>query len=61
MPVEIYLSRHAEEPETEIIDEKDLREDDEVIERIHTDAKTERRKMTRARRRPWKFLRPGMK
>ncbi len=41
MPVEIYLSRHAEEPETEIIDEKDLREDDEVIERIHTDAKTE--------------------
>lgn len=41
MPVEIYLSRHAEEPETEIIDEKDLREDDEIIERIHTDAKTE--------------------
>mgnify|MGYP002798231883 FL=1 len=41
MPVEIYLSRHAEEPETEIIDEKDLREDDQVIERIHTDAKTE--------------------
>ena len=41
MPVEIYLSRHAEKPETEIIDEKDLREDDQVIERIHTDAKTE--------------------
>ena len=41
MPVEIYLSRHAEEPETEIVDEKDLREDDQVIERIHTDAKTE--------------------
>ena len=39
--MEIYLSRHAEEPETEIIDEKDLREDDQVIERIHTDAKTE--------------------
>lgn len=41
MPVEIFLSREGAEPQTEIIDEKDLREDDIVVERIHTDAKTE--------------------
>ena len=43
MPVEIFLSKANAEPEYETIDEDDLREDDEVIEHIHEDAKTEER------------------
>lgn len=41
MPVEIFLDNEDSEPETEIIDEKDLLETDRIIERIHTDAKFE--------------------
>ena len=41
MPVEIYLRREGAEPQTEIIDESELRDDDVVIEHIHTDAKFE--------------------
>ena len=43
MPVEIFLSKANAEPEYETIDEGDLREDDEVIEHIHEEAKTEER------------------
>ena len=43
MPVEIFLSKANAEPEYETIDEADLREDDEVIEHIHEEAKTEER------------------
>lgn len=43
MPVEIFLSKANAEPEYETIDEEDLREDDEVIEHIHEEAKTEER------------------
>ena len=41
MPVEIFLSKANVEPEYETIDEADLKEDDEVVEHIHEDAKTE--------------------
>ena len=41
MPVEIFLSNANAEPEYETIDEADLKEDDEVIEHIHKDAKME--------------------
>ncbi len=41
MPVEIFLSKANAEPEYETVDEADLREDDEVIEHIHEDAKME--------------------
>ena len=41
MPVEIFLSKANAEPEYETIDEEDLKEDDEVVEHIHEDAKTE--------------------
>ena len=41
MPVEIFLAKEGAAPETEIIPESDLREDDKVIEHIHTDAKYE--------------------
>ena len=41
MPVEIFLSKANAEPEYETIDEADLKEDDEVVEHIHEDAKTE--------------------
>ncbi|MEF2767334.1 MAG: molecular chaperone HtpG [Dorea phocaeensis] len=41
MPVEIFLSNANAEPEYETIDEADLKEDDEVIEHIHEDAKME--------------------
>ncbi len=41
MPVEIFLSQAGAAQEYETIDEKDLREDDVVVERIHEDAKTE--------------------
>jgi molecular chaperone HtpG len=44
MPVEIYLENPNKEPETETIDEKDLKDTDKVIERIHTDAKYEEKK-----------------
>ena len=43
MPVPIYLKKEGAEPEYETIDEKDLREDDEVIEHITVPAKTEER------------------
>ncbi len=43
MPVEIFLSKADAEPEYETIDEEDLREDDQVIEHIHEEAKTEER------------------
>jgi molecular chaperone HtpG len=43
MPVPIYLEKEGAEPEYETIDEKDLREDDEVIEHITVPAKTEER------------------
>ena len=39
MPVEIFLSKANAEPEYETIDEADLKDDDEVIEHIHEDAK----------------------
>ncbi len=41
MPVEIYLENENKEPETEIIEESDLKETDIVIEHIHEDAKFE--------------------
>ena len=41
MPVEIFLSNANAEPEYETIDEAELKEDDEVIEHIHEDAKME--------------------
>ena len=41
MPVEIFLSKANAEPEYETIDEADLKEDDEVVEHIHEDAKNE--------------------
>ncbi len=41
MPVEIFLSQAGAAQEYETIDEKDLREDDVIVERIHEDAKTE--------------------
>ena len=41
MPVEIYLSKANAPQEYETINEKDLREDDVIVERIHEDAKTE--------------------
>ena len=41
MPVEIFLSKANAEPEYETIDEADLKDDDEVIEHIHEDAKME--------------------
>ena len=41
MPVEIFLSKANAEPEYETIDEADLKEEDEVVEHIHEDAKTE--------------------
>ena len=41
MPVEIFLSNANAEPEYETIDEADLKENDEVIEHIHEDAKME--------------------
>lgn len=44
MPVEIYLENETKEPETEIIDEKDLKDTDVVIEHIHEDAKYEEKK-----------------
>jgi molecular chaperone HtpG len=43
MPVEIFLSKANAEPEYETIDEEELREDDQVIEHIHEEAKTEER------------------
>ena len=45
MPVEIFLSKANAEPEYETIDEADLKEDDEVVEHIHEDAKTEEKRM----------------
>ena len=41
MPVEIFLSKANAEPEYETIDEADMKDDDEVIEHIHEDAKME--------------------
>lgn len=41
MPVPIYLEKAGSEQEYEVIDEADLREGEEVIERISTPAKTE--------------------
>ena len=41
MPVNIYLSKANAEQEYETIDEADLKDDDEVIEHIHEDAKME--------------------
>ncbi len=41
IPVEIYLEKEGAEPQTETIDESELKEDDVVIERIHEDAKYE--------------------
>ena len=41
MPVEIFLRREGAEPQTETIPEEDLRDDDVVIEHIHTDARYE--------------------
>ncbi len=41
MPTEIFLTVENKEPEYETIDESELKEDDEVIEHIHEDAKTE--------------------
>ena len=41
MPVEIFLSKANAEPEYETIDAADVREDDEVIENIVEEAKTE--------------------
>lgn len=41
MPVPIYLTKEGAEPQYETIDEKDLKDDDVVIEHIHTDEKTE--------------------
>ncbi|MGN0361323.1 MAG: molecular chaperone HtpG [Bilifractor sp.] len=44
MPVEIFLENETKEPETEIIDEKDLKDTDIVVEHIHEDAKYEEKK-----------------
>lgn len=41
MPIPIYLEKANAEPEYETIDEKDLKDDDEVIEHITVPAKTE--------------------
>ncbi len=41
MPVEIYLAKADAEQEYETIDEDDLRDEDQVIEHIHEDAKYE--------------------
>ena len=41
MPVEIFLSKANAPQEYETIDEKDLRDDDVVVEHIHEDAKYE--------------------
>ena len=41
MPVEIFLSKANAPQEYETIDESELRDDDEVVEHIHEDAKTE--------------------
>lgn len=41
MPVEIYLSKEASEPEYQTIDEVDVKEDDTVVEHIVEPAKTE--------------------
>ncbi|MDO4649347.1 MAG: molecular chaperone HtpG [Eubacteriales bacterium] len=41
MPVEIFLSKANAPQEYDTIDEKDLKEDDVVVERIHEEAKTE--------------------
>ncbi|MEE0956141.1 MAG: molecular chaperone HtpG [Eubacterium sp.] len=41
MPVPIFLTKEGAEPQYETIDEKDLKDDDVVIEHIHTDEKTE--------------------
>ena len=41
MPTEIFLTVENKEPKYETIDESELKEDDEVIEHIHEDAKTE--------------------
>lgn len=41
MPVEIYLSKEASEPEYQTIDEADVKEDDTVVEHIVEPAKTE--------------------
>ena len=50
MPVEIFLSKANAEPEYETIDEADLKDDDEVIEHIHEDAKMEEKRMKTARK-----------
>ena len=47
MPVEIFLSKANAEPEYETIDEADLKDDDEVIEHIHEDAKMEEKENER--------------
>ena len=44
MPTEIFLTNAAGEPRYETILKDELREDDEVIEYIHEDAKTEEKK-----------------
>ncbi len=41
MPTEIFLTNAEAEPQYETIPKEDLRDDDEVIEYIHEDAKTE--------------------
>ena len=41
MPVEIYLTKEGAETEYETIDKEDVREDDEVVETIIEEAKTE--------------------
>ena len=41
MPYEIFLTKANAEPEYETVDEADLREDDEIVERITVPAKTE--------------------
>ncbi len=43
MPVEIFLSKANAPQEFETIPESDLKEDDVIVERIHTDEKTEER------------------
>ena len=43
MPVEIFLSKENAEPEYETISEDELLDTDEVVERIHEDAKMEER------------------
>ena len=41
MPYEIFLTKANAEPEYETVDEADLRDDDEIVERITVPAKTE--------------------